>query len=277
MRPFPARSESRFSKRGSTLKSSCQPASFSRCLVVLLLIAASLPAWPQGADNLSHAKKLYVDAFGQNRGAAETRSQIVRRLEKSHEVEVVQDPSKADAVLRGTEQIWTIGHVTLSPRSHTVTQPVYEGFLSVEVIGRNHQPLWSYMVTPSRFPWGGVADDLAKQVVSRLLNDFRTGTYPVASSGSAAPANPRATLKAPGRPFPRLCTRNGSNCLSSVMPTCTSATMLSGPAREFADCAKDKSISGPPRFPCPIRPCQNRIRTSCRFRWYLAASFPYTT
>ena len=94
-------------------------------------------------------KKVYVDTFGTGKGAAEMRSQMVRRLKGSGRLEIVNNSKQADAVIRGDGQTWTIGYVSLSPHSPSARSPVYQGFLSVKVLGKNDDALWSFMVTPS--------------------------------------------------------------------------------------------------------------------------------
>ena len=183
------------------MTSRCHRALLSCGLVMLVLMLAS-GARAQSAERLSQVKKVYVDSLGDSRREGEMRSQIVRRLGKSQDVRAVQNATDADAVIKGTEQIWTTGEVSLSPRSHSVNQAVYEGFLSVELVGKNHQTLWSYLVTPSRFRWGSITEDLAAQLVSRLLADAKGRSQPEESSASATPQDARAALKGAGATFP---------------------------------------------------------------------------
>jgi len=171
------------------------------CAIVWLMAAAA-PASAQTAESLPHVKKVFVDSLGQGRRADEVRSQVVRRLQKNHVFEVVPNRANADAAIRGTAQIWTVSQASLSPHSHGATETIYEGFLSVEMIGRNQQTLWSYLATPSRFSWSGVAGDLAGQVVSKLLLDVQGGAHSNEPSASPATAGAGATLKAAGATFP---------------------------------------------------------------------------
>ncbi len=143
------------------------------CAVSLLVFAAARGGHGQAAERLSQVRKMYVDSLGADRGAAEMRERMVRLLRKSHEVQVVSDPKEADALVKGTARIWVTGHVSLSPHSHGST-PTFEGFLSAEVVGRNGNTLWSYLVSPSNFPWNGITDDLAHQLVAKLLAALRS-------------------------------------------------------------------------------------------------------
>lgn len=165
----------------------------------LLLVPTSTLA--QKAEQLSKVKSVYVEPFGTSYRSVELRDHLVRRLEHNHEFQVVQKPGSADAVIKGTAEIWATGEVSLSPRSHSATEPLLEGYLSVEVVGRDDQTLWSYLATPSRFPWGGVADDLARQVATRLADDLRKSSHKPESPVSAANLG-SATLAGAGGTFP---------------------------------------------------------------------------
>jgi phosphate ABC transporter phosphate-binding protein len=178
----------------------------NRAMIVALLfvvaVSAALPGYSQTAEKLPQVKSLYVDSLGQSKRSVDLRDRLVRRLEHSHEIEITGDSAKADAVLKGSGQIWAVGEVSLSPHSHSLNAPVLEGYLSVEVVGKDDQTLWSYLATPSKFPWGGIADDLARQTVNKLLED-RKGKAPAGEaipSGSATAAG--ASLTGAGATFP---------------------------------------------------------------------------
>jgi hypothetical protein len=144
-------------------------------LSVLLTLGVAIPAigYAQPAIRLSQVKKVYVDSLGRDKGAAEMRQEVVRRLGRSQYVQVVSDPKEADALVRGTGRIWLTGRVSLSPRSHSISESTFGGFLSAEVVGRNDETLWSYLVTPSNFPWNGITSDLASQLVTKPLSRAR--------------------------------------------------------------------------------------------------------
>jgi phosphate transport system substrate-binding protein len=170
-------------------------------LSFLGLLVASISSAAQKARQLSQVKTVYVESLGNSRRSEEVRNHLIRRLEHNHEFQVVNKPGAADAVMKGTAEIWTTGEVSLSPHSHSATEPLLEGYLSIEVVGRNDQTLWSYLATPSRFPWVGVADDLARQVVARLGDDVRRSGHKPESSESTATLG-GATLTAAGGTFP---------------------------------------------------------------------------
>ena len=185
-------------------------ASSVRCVLTMRICAflciaiqaGSFPLHAQKAEKLAQMKTLYVDALGESKRSIDLRDRLVRRLEHSHEIQITTDSAKADAVLKGNGQIWSVGEISLSPHSHSANTPVLEGYLSVEVVGKGDQTLWSYLATPSKFPWGGIAEDLARQIASKLLEDRRTKapSGELVSSGSEPAAG--ATLKGAGATFP---------------------------------------------------------------------------
>ena len=175
----------------------------SLCWLFLMFLAATSPTYAQSAEDLSQVQKMYVDSFGHSKNATELRTRILRRLQRTSKLQAVSNLKDADARMKCNGQIWTIGHISLSPRTHNPRVPVLQGFLSCEVIGNDNQTLWSYLVTPSRFPWAGIADDLAGQLVARLLGAAQAKGPSTAASivGTAAPSAP-VLLKGAGATFP---------------------------------------------------------------------------
>lgn len=154
----------------------------------------------QTADTPSHVKKLYVGSLGEDDTAASVRTNLIRRLRKHHAFQIVANPAQADALLDGTARIWTVSYASLDARSRKALNPVVEGFLSVELIGKNHQALWSYLVTPRKFPWGGIANDLASQAADRLVAEVKR-SGPELSAAEDVSATP-TTLQGAGATFP---------------------------------------------------------------------------
>jgi phosphate transport system substrate-binding protein len=177
----------------------CKPG--SRLSAVLVVCAFASGSYGQVAERLSQVRKLYVGSLGTDKGAPEMRAQLVRRLQKSHDVQVVSDPKHADALLRGTGRLWVTGRVSLSPHSHISSQPIFEGFLSAEVVGKNDETLWSYLVSPSNLHWNGIPDDLARQLVSKLLASIKGEPQPEPSVAGPS-AQVEGTLRGAGATFP---------------------------------------------------------------------------
>jgi len=143
-------------------------ASKATCWVVLTLAAIALHS--QTAQDFSQVKKVFVPPFSSGVGGTELYQTLVKQLRKSGKFEVVAFPTQADAVIKGSGQVWVKGHIATSPRSpSTNRQAVYGGFLSVEVVGANNAVLWSYLVTPSKFSWGSLVDDLSDNLVKEMV------------------------------------------------------------------------------------------------------------
>jgi hypothetical protein len=69
--------------------------------------------------------------------AADLRDKLILRLKKCPGIEVVGSSSEADAILTGTGETWLNGYINSSPKpSPCSRQPVYDGYLSVELHGK---------------------------------------------------------------------------------------------------------------------------------------------
>jgi phosphate ABC transporter phosphate-binding protein len=156
---------------------------------------------------LNRIRTIQVAPMGDGASAEALRQRIVDRLSKSGRLQVVDNRSAADAELRGTSNMWATGTISVSPRSKSASQTIYEGYLSVELVGKDGQILWSYLVTPSHFRITSITDDLAGQMVLRLLGAVRGGTAGSTSSGPTSsgsislgpsPPGPHAALHAAG-------------------------------------------------------------------------------
>ena len=169
--------------------------------LLVVLGACGGTAQSQTAETLSQVRKLYLEDFGPENGAGRLRARVIDQLRQKGKLEVVSSPEEADAIVQGNGTIWLAGYVSTDPRAPSNSrQPVFRGFLSVEVLGKGHEPLWSYLVTPSRFRTGDIAADLADQIVARLLSAMR--------QSENAPAPPvtgtaeSVSLTAAGATFP---------------------------------------------------------------------------
>jgi phosphate transport system substrate-binding protein len=169
-------------------------------LFVFLWAAGGTTA--QTALTLAQVKKVYVEPFGQEDTGNHLRDRVIEDVRKRGKLEVVSSAGEADAVVKGNCSVWVTGYVSNDPRSPSNTRrPVFTGFLSAEVVGKAGEPLWSYLVTPSKFRMGTVTDDLADRLVKKLVEDREHG-----SESSAAPAAPaghaETELSAGGSTFP---------------------------------------------------------------------------
>ena len=159
---------------------------------VLLVIAAAFlclvcgrhsPA--QAAPALNRIRTLYVDQMGEGDSASALRRRIVEHLKKSGRIRLVERAADADAVLRGSFNFWPTGTISMTPHSKSARLTTYQGYLSAEILDKDGQALWSYLVTPSRLRTIDIVDDLAGQMVSRLLAAVQSS---MTGAESAAPS-----------------------------------------------------------------------------------------
>ena len=171
-------------------------------LSLILAVASAAGTFAPAQSSLSQIKALYVEPFTGGSQAAALRESFIRRLEKSGKYRIIDSPDAADAVVRGTGQIWVRGHFTTNSRAPAANrQTVYGGYLSAEVIGKDHEPLWSYLVTPSRFSWVSVQEDLASNLVKQMLA-ARDSSGQAAAATSAKQVLAATEIAGAGATFP---------------------------------------------------------------------------
>jgi phosphate transport system substrate-binding protein len=151
----------------------------------------------QTAEPPNRSRTIQVASMGDGNGAAALRQNIVDRLNRSQGMKVVDNSSAADLVLRGSSSVWPTGTISMSPHSKSASETIYQGYLSVELADKSGRILWSYLVTPSHFRTVSITDDLADQVVFRLLNAIRGGATG-SSSFAAASTHSQVALHAAG-------------------------------------------------------------------------------
>jgi phosphate transport system substrate-binding protein len=90
----------------------------------------------------------------------------------------------------------------MNPRSpSTNLQAVFGGYLSLEVLGSDGQPLWSWLVTPGRLSWNSIVDDLTGHAAKKLLDAAKSNgaSSPAPGAGGALA---ETTLVGAGATFP---------------------------------------------------------------------------
>jgi phosphate ABC transporter phosphate-binding protein len=165
-------------------------------LAMLIVLPASLQA--QTASALNQVRKIYIETSGAKTDATEMQSHLTDDLRKDHSVEIVTDPSDADAILRASSAVWVKAYLSANPRSNGSKYPVYGGFLSAQLIGRDGEPLWSYLVTPTKYPSNGIRQNLADQLTKKLLAVL----HEAAPAGSPGPVAQGIVIRAAGATFP---------------------------------------------------------------------------
>jgi phosphate transport system substrate-binding protein len=145
-------------------------------LVLSLLVGFTSPAGAQTAKTLSQVKKIYLDTTGAKPDPAEMRKHLIYSLGKDRSLEIVGDPAHADAILKASSEFWIKGYVSVNPRAPGNKFPVYGGFLSTELIGKDDSTLWSYLVTPNSSTTSGIHQDLTDQLSRKLFAALRETT-----------------------------------------------------------------------------------------------------
>ena len=170
--------------------------------VCVLLLLNCFTVQAQTAEKLSQIKKVYIDSFGQENGAGKLRDRLIEKLRQKTKWDIVSSAATADAVIKGSGSLWIAGYYSTAPHSTSMSrQPAYHGFLSVEILGKDNEPLWSSLVTPSKLAAGDISRDLADHLVAKLLaaREQKAGTAP---DSSAATRAGEATISAAGSTFP---------------------------------------------------------------------------
>ena len=168
-----------------------------------LLIAAVFPivSGAQPIHSLSQAKTLYIKPFTGGAKASQLQESFVNQLSKTGHFQIAQSPSHADAIVTGAGQTWIRGYLAINPRSPAYRQAVYAGYLSVEVSSTDGQPLWSWLVTPSKLVWTSVVDDLAGNAARKLVEAALSSPTPSPHQGSTGRLA-QTSLTAAGATFP---------------------------------------------------------------------------
>jgi phosphate ABC transporter phosphate-binding protein len=152
---------------------------------------------------LTAVHKIYIDSLGDGKGAAAMKARLAERLAAAKKFQVVASPADADAVLKGTGRIWTTGYVSAGVRATRAgREPVFDGFLSVELLRKSGNTLWSYLVTPSKFSVKPITSDLADQIAEKLSAADAHLTEEPASPTSTEKGSPPVSLHGAGATFP---------------------------------------------------------------------------
>ena len=117
------------------------------------LLAALLPAaaFCQHVSSVAQARSLFIENLSGGADAALLRARVIHKLEENHHFRITASSADANAILSGTGAIWVRGYVSTNTRTPASNrQAVYSGYLSVQLTGKDGQPLWSWLATPSK-------------------------------------------------------------------------------------------------------------------------------
>jgi phosphate transport system substrate-binding protein len=186
------------------------PATFRKyaCLTLFLsalLAGASTRLAAQSAQRTSLIKRVALDWAENGKNSTTVRDRVAEKLKAYGKVQVVKDPTQADAVLHGSATIWTTGYISSSPRSKSAEQAIYQGYATAE-LSEGGKTLWSYLATPRRPEWKSITDDLGDQLGSALIQvlEHRQHAEAVVSDagGAGQGSAPVVKLQGAGATFP---------------------------------------------------------------------------
>jgi hypothetical protein len=128
----------------------------------------------QDVNSLRSVKRIFIDGFGDKPELHAVKKDLATDLRKSDLFDVVDSMDQADAILTGRGDTWLKGYFSLNPRAGTSPsngQPVYGGYISVELKDRAGATLWSYLATPHAAS-KNIAHDLSKDVAKHLVSSY---------------------------------------------------------------------------------------------------------
>lgn len=123
------------------------------------------------------SQRVYVEAFPAKTGSTKLREDLIAELRKLGSLSIVASEPDADVVVSGDGETWIKGYRSLNPRSGRLPsdgEPVYAGFLSVELKDTKGDTLWSYLVTLGPAS-ESISKDLSKQIVRHLADALAKG------------------------------------------------------------------------------------------------------
>jgi phosphate transport system substrate-binding protein len=168
-------------------------------VVWIVYIVCCCLAWQ--ALGASGTKRLYVEPFTINAASGKLREHVISEMRKLRSIALVANESDADVVLGGGGEIWVKGYRSLNPRSGRSPEdgnPVYAGYLSVELKDAHGRTLWSYLVTPGATS-ADVSKDLAQRISKHVAEALERTLPPSPTDPAPAPA---LVLKGAGATFP---------------------------------------------------------------------------
>ncbi|HTS27968.1 MAG TPA: phosphate ABC transporter substrate-binding protein PstS [Bryobacteraceae bacterium] len=163
-------------------------------------LASPVLAWQAG--RAVEKRRLYVEPFATKGDAEKLRSALAGEIRKLGAVSLVADASRADLILGGGGEIWIRGYRSLNPRSGRLPangEPVYAGYLSVELRDLQGVTLWSDLVTPA-IGSGDIAKDLSKRIVKHLGEALEQQP---AALKTVIPSHAATILNGAGATFPQ--------------------------------------------------------------------------
>ena len=142
-----------------------------RAFLLLACLCGNRPVWAQTATSLEQVERVFVGSFGSSGEAQQVRQALIEELRRHRKPQVADSAAESDAALTGSGGVWVKGYYSLNPRARSIGEdahPVYGGYISVELRGRQNEVLWSYLVTPHRYGPEPIGRNLATQIGQKL-------------------------------------------------------------------------------------------------------------
>jgi len=128
----------------------------------------------QAANPLVGIKKVFVEAFPAKTGSDKLRDEFISQMRKLS-FTIVPTEAEADVIVAGSGETWIKGYRSLNPRSGRSPsngEPVYAGYLSIELKDPKGDTLWSYLVTLGPDS-ENISKDLSKQIARHLTEALK--------------------------------------------------------------------------------------------------------
>src|SRR5579872_5909491 len=129
------------------------------------------PVFSESGDTkLAGIRRIFVELFPAKTGSEKLRQYLIAELRRLGSPSIVSSESDADAILTGDGETWIKGYRSLNPRSGRLPsdgEPVYAGFLSVELRDAKGETLWSYLVT-----LGPASENISRDLSKQLAKHF---------------------------------------------------------------------------------------------------------
>jgi phosphate transport system substrate-binding protein len=148
---------------------SCAP-----LLLTLWLLVLAPQANGQEGSSLRSVKRIFIEGLGDKPALREIKKDLQAELRRSEIFGLADSADQADATLTGRGDTWLKGYYSLNPRAGTSPangQPVYGGYVSVELKDRAGVTVWSYLATPHASS-KNIARELSKDVVKHLVSSY---------------------------------------------------------------------------------------------------------
>lgn len=134
------------------------------------------PAFSDPADTkLAGIQRIFVERFAAKTGSDRLREDLITELRRMGSPAIVASEADADAIVSGDGETWIKGYRSLNPRSGRLPangEPVYAGFLSVELKTTKGDTVWSYLVTLGPAS-ENISKDLSRQLVKHLTDALK--------------------------------------------------------------------------------------------------------